>query len=65
MLTLSKAEFGLRRPKPIRQTEGGEFDHKISIRQQPVGGKPQLLYSVIKVRSKHLNAAWHSPCKWV
>ena len=57
MLTPSEAELGLRRPEPIRYTEGGELEPKITIRRHHVGDDPRLLYPVIKVRPKHRSAA--------
>ncbi len=52
MLTPCEAELGLRRPEPIRYTEGGELEPKITIRRHHVGDDPRLLYPVIKVRPK-------------
>ncbi|MEQ9207267.1 MAG: integrase core domain-containing protein [Phycisphaerales bacterium] len=57
MLTPSEAELGLRRPEPIRYTEGGELEPQITIKRQHVGDDPRLLYPVIKVRPKHRFAA--------
>lgn len=53
MLTPSEAECGTRHPDPIRYTEGGELEPKITIKRQHVGDDPRLLYPVIKVRPKH------------
>ena len=57
MQTPSEAEYGMRHPDPIRYTEGGEFEPKITIRRQHVGDDPRLLYPVIKVRPKHRSVA--------
>lgn len=57
MLTPSEAELGLRRPEPVRYTEGGELEPKITIRRQHVDGDPRLLYPVIKVKPKNSFAA--------
>jgi len=57
MLTPCDAELGLRRPEPIRYTEGGELEPKITIRRHHVGDDPRLLNPVIKVRPKHRFAA--------
>ena len=57
MLTPSEAELGLRRPEPIRYTEGGELEPKITIRRHHVGDDPRLLYPVIKVKQNHRFAA--------
>jgi len=53
MLTPSEAECGTRHPDPIRYTEGGELEPKITIKRQHVGDDPRLLCPVIKVRPKH------------
>lgn len=57
MMTPSEVELGRRRPDPIRYTEGGELEPRISIRREHVSGDPRLLYPVIKVKPKHRSAA--------
>ncbi len=53
MMTPSEVDLGIRRLEPIRYTEGGELEPKISIRRQHVGNDPRLLYPMIKVKPKH------------
>lgn len=43
MLTPCEAELGMRRPEPIRYTEGGELEPKITIGRQHTGDDPRLL----------------------
>jgi len=57
MLTHSEAELGLRRPEPIRYTQGGVLEPKITIKRQHVGDDPRWLYAVIKVKPKHRSVA--------
>jgi len=61
MLTPSEAEYGTRHPDPIRYTEGGKLEPRITIRREHVGDDPRLLYPVIKVRPKHRFVALYSP----
>ncbi len=53
MMTPSEVELGIRRPEPIRYTEGSDLEPNISIKRQHVGGDRRLLYPVIKVKPKH------------
>tara|TARA_E500000305_G_scaffold22296_3_gene16903 strand:- start:11584 stop:11853 length:270 start_codon:yes stop_codon:yes gene_type:complete len=57
MLTPSEAELGLRRPEPIRYTQGGVLEPKITIKRQHVGDDPRWLYAVNKVKPKHRSVA--------
>lgn len=59
--TPSEVAQGLRVPEPVRYTEGGEFEPRIHIRRQHVGGDPRLRYPAIKVKLKHRSAAQQSP----
>ncbi len=56
-MTPSEAELGFCKPEPMRYTEGGELEPKITIRRHHVGNDPRLLYPVIKVKPKHRSAA--------
>ena len=56
-LTPSEAAWGVSLPEPLRYTEGGELEPRITIRRLHVGGDPQLLYPVIKVKPRHRSAA--------
>lgn len=56
-MTPSEVELGRCRPDPIRYTEGGELEPRISIRREHVSGDLRLLYPVIKVKPKHRSAA--------
>tara|TARA_R110002072_G_C7977582_1_gene535743 strand:- start:23499 stop:24734 length:1236 start_codon:yes stop_codon:yes gene_type:complete len=57
MMTPSEVELGIRRPEPIRYTEGGELTPEISIKRHHVGHDPRLLHPVIKVKPKHRSVA--------
>ena len=57
MMTPSEVELGINCPDPIRYTEGGELEPKISIKRQHVGGDPRMLYPVIMVKPKHRTEA--------
>ena len=57
MLTPSEAEFGSRRPEPMRYTEGGVLEPQITNKRHHVGDDPRLMYPVIKVEPRHRSEA--------